>query len=263
MKKLTSEQIKKIKNLYRKGKSLNYIANFLKLSKSTVYYYVRKTFGRKIKQVKFNKELKEEFGEILGVFVGDGSFIFDKKYYGYIIQFTLGLNEMAYAKKLCHMIEKVFGKKCYVLIRKNYNTIIVRIKSKRIYEILREYVDWKIGKKTYTIHFKEEKVRDERLLKGILRGLIASDGSIYVPKRKLTYSTVSKKLIKQLSSFYSQIGIENKIYKIKPRKNNEHMIYTIDLYGNEKIRKLINFIGKINNEQKERKIKLILDAPVI
>jgi len=199
--------------------------------------------------------------------VGDGSFIFDKKYYGYVIKSILGLDEIAYAKKLCRMIEEVFGKRCYVTIRKNSNTIVLRIKSKRIYEILKEYLDWKIGKKTYTINFKEEKIQDKRLLKGIIRGLIASDGSVYVPKKKLTYSTVSKKLIKQLSSFYSQIGIENKIYKkiykIKPRRDNEHMLYTIDLYGKEKIEKLINFIGRINDEQKERKVRLILNAPVI
>lgn len=264
MRKVSTEDIEKIKELYKTGKSLNYLATFLNLPKTTVYYYTRKFFGKKIKQIKFDRESKEELGEILGVFVGDGNFTFDKKNYGYVVQFILGFDEVKYAKRLSDLIRKVFGKTCYFIVRQKQNSIVVRIKSKTIYEILRRYLIWKNGKKTYTIHFKREILKDKKLLVGILRGLLNTDGSVYPPKRKLTYSSVSKRLIKQVSLIYSRIlGTEVKIYKIRPKEKKKHTLYTIDIYGKEKIAKIYNFLGELGNEKKDRRIKQILEAPVI
>lgn len=246
---LSKAEIKNILDTYSNGLSLNDISNSLNKSKTTIYYHTRKHFGRKIKLVNFNENLKEEFGEVLGVFIGDGSFYLDRNF-NYTLRITLSIGEMDYAVYLCNLIEKVFGKTANIWVYRKYNVIYITFLSKVIYKIIKKYVYWK-GRKSHSVHLINPHNLDNKILKGIIRGLIASDGSVYVPKNRISFGSVSKKMCLQFSEILNIFGVKSYIYPVHYK--NKKTLYHLHITGKENIKL---FKQQIDLTEPNRKLKL-------
>ncbi len=250
MERLTIGQKDKINKLYASGKSLNHLAMLLGKSKTTIYYHTRKNFGIRIKPIVFDIKSKKDFGEFIGAFAGDGGFYLDKKY-RYLINFYLSANETAYAEHISRIIEHTFGKKPNILLYRKVNMIRVRIMGKKIYEILKTYLYWDKNK-TLTIRLREVSMKmGNDFLKGIAAGLIATDGSVYVPRRWVSFATISKTLCLQLSAILKKFGIDNVIYPSK--YNGKKTLYQLYIKGKNNLAK---FEKKIGFTEPLRKSKL-------
>jgi hypothetical protein len=235
-------------NLIKKGESINKIRKITGLAKSTIYHHYKKIKGRKIKRIKFNFINHNELGEFLGIFSGDGGFYKSKKYH-YSIRIHTGYYEEGYKRYLSKKLPLWFNKKphFYYLKYKNKNsTIIFHYDSKKIYSLLREYLDWK-GKKTYTVKLKNLDLNNKKFNLGFLRGLIDTDGNYYEPKRRLSFSTVSRKLAYQVYKIIKyNLKITPNIASYK--KTNRARLYTISIHGLN-AKKIIDII-KPNNPNK-------------
>lgn len=220
-------------NLIKNGLSINKIIDKTGLGKSTIYYHYKKIRGRKTKKVEFKFKNNEELGEFLGIFAGDGSFYRGEKHH-YNIRIYTGYYEKGYIEYLKKVLVKWFCKKPHVYKHKYMNKISAlrfSYDSKEIYLLLKEYLFWE-GKKTYTIKLKNFDINSKDLNLGFLRGLIDTDGNYYAPKRRLSFSTVSKELSQQVQNIMvKNLNVIPNLNVIKSKKSNRVPLYTLSLHG--------------------------------
>lgn len=255
MKTLEQSEILQINNLYEKGWSLNKISKEFDFGKTTVYYHVRKKFGKKIKPLEINLEKREILGEFLGSFIGDGHFDFDTKRYKYRIVFYLSPNEPLFLKRLSNIIFQIFRKKPNIWYDKKGHVYRVILHGKEIYMLLKNFLIWKKNK-TQTIHLNQKIFRDKELMKGIIRGLINTDGNVYDRKCRISFGSISKILIYQCSKILNEFKIDYKLYKINRRKNHKNF-YSIVIEGDKRIFGFNKQIGLIHSD-KQKQIEEIL-----
>ena len=231
---------KEVIDLIKKGKSINYISNNTNFGKSTVYYHYKKIRGRKIRLININFGNNNELGEFLGIFSGDGTFIFDKNYH-YRIRIVSGYYEKEYRVYLENKLASWFNKKpniYYTKFNNKYSSVIFNYDSKEIYGLLRNYLFWQ-GKKTYSIKLKRLDINNKEFNIGFLRGLIDTDGSYYSPKRRLSFSTVSKELAYQVKNIIRYNLNINPIFE-EFNKKDRAKLYTIALHGENAFKVLKN-----------------------
>jgi hypothetical protein len=221
---LTKEQIGSILDLYEKGSSLTKISKIIDKSKTTIYYHVRKAFGRKYEESCFNEKYEREIGEFMGSFAGDGNFHLGRKY-GYRIRFYLASYEDEYAERLSGIMLKVFNKRSNIYLNKNSNCIEVGIFSRRVYEEIKNHLDWGEDK-TFSIKLRNSiKDYSDEFLKGFVTGLFNTDGNVYIPKSKVSVSSISKCLIEQVSDILAFYGIRHYIYRIHGSGNRKDIYH--------------------------------------
>lgn len=250
---LSKKQISEIIELYNSGVSLSKISQKLAIGKSTIYYHTRKNFGRKFNKIAFNDNLKEELGEFVGTFAGDGNFYFGKEKYAYIIRIFVSGYERAYANSLCGLIFKLFGKYPNVYFSEDSNCFIVRIMSRDIYEIIKKHIIWEHNK-TLSVRLKHDiDTYEQTFLKGFVRGLFNTDGNVYVPKKRVSFSSISKRLIYQASDILNNFDIEHSVYEIVGR-NGRKDIYCVSIMVKDapKFEKVINLTNPYKKEALER-----------
>lgn len=191
----------------------------LNLSKTTIYYHVRKNFGRKIRELRIDDRPTADLGELLGVFAADGNFLFDAEGYEYKIAIDLTDYQTEYAEILAGIIERIFGKRPRVRLDRKRHTINVRLYGKAIYSLLRQFLWWGENK-THSIAFKRSSFRlGKAFLRGVVRGLVAGDGSVSIRNNCISFGVTSKRLAKQYAEMLSIFGIESHWYTPKRRRS--------------------------------------------
>lgn len=256
MKTLEQNKILEINKLYENGWSLNKISKKLNIGKTTVYYHARKNFGKKIKPLKINLDNKEFLGEFLGSFVGDGHFDFDTKRYKYRIIFYLSPHEPLFIKKLSIIIFQIFGKKPNIWYDKKGHVYRVILHGKEIYILLKSFLIWK-NNKTQTIRLNRKVFRDKELMKGIIRGMINTDGCVYEKKSRITFGSISRNLMYQCSRILKDLNVNHKLYKIKSKKNYKDF-FVIVIQGLKKILIFNNKISLIGSDKQKQIEEIIL-----
>lgn len=243
MKRLNEQQKSIIKRLAKSGMSINKICKKLNLPKSTVYYWFRKTIGRKIKKVTIKNNLEEEIGEIIGIFAGDGNFYMDKNY-RYRVRFYFSNDEIRYAQKVNWLLKQVYGK--YGRVFTQGNMILIQIISKDISNHIKKFLFWE-GKKTYSVRLKKQpKYYSLDFLKGFCRGLMDSDG--WSTKGNLMISCVSEKLMNNLSESLTICGVPH--LKTKWKRKDEVKSQTAIFLKKERAIKYSKIIGTSNSKKK-------------
>lgn len=226
MRRLSKTQIQKIIKLRKQGFSLNRITNELNMKKSTVYYWLRKNFGRTIKTVKVDESNMDSVGEIMGAFAGDGSY-YHNKLWGHVNRFHLGITEMSYARHLTKLINLVYNKRPFIMPNKKWGVIIVKITSKDVIRHIKKYLVWDITKKkVYTVHLKRD-LSDYQLsfLRGFVRGLFDTDGWCDKEKKSIKVASVSKELITNINNILNLLKISNSIVKVNGKKGRKDIYY--------------------------------------
>ena len=252
MKKFTAKKINEILLLYRNGLSLSKISSRLGIEKTTIYYHVRKRFGRKLKVVLANEFLREELGEIMGAFAGDGNFSFYRKSYHYKITFFLSNYEEEYAKRMAKLILLVFNKKPYIWKSKKSNCILVCVYGKAIYKILNKYLTWSKDK-TFSVRLRNMNTLDNLFLKGFLNGLVNTDGCVNIPKKRIMFASISKVLRQQASNILDMLGISHCNYIVKG-KNNRRELYCFEIGSKKGVLMYKDLVG-ITNSYKMKQLE--------
>lgn len=198
-------------------------------------------------------QFNEDLGEFVGMFIGDG---FMGKYSRVrMIQFTGHPNDdREYLEnKLVPLIKNIFSVEPHVRI--GGRGLRVTCYSKRMYKILKS-LKLPSGKKSAIIEIPEFFLKDEKIIKGVLRGIFDTDGTIVWDKRKiykkpyprLSIATISKKLAKQINSLLLDLGFRPCLRKVKRIKKVGSQIYYIELYGFTQLNKWLEEIGFSNNK---------------
>ncbi|MGD0728522.1 MAG: LAGLIDADG family homing endonuclease [Candidatus Micrarchaeaceae archaeon] len=255
MHRLTSEDKKIIIEPYKSGNSLAKISKLIGRRKTVIYYHTRKQFGRKYKLIKFRISSFEDLGEFLGAFIGDGNF-YQEKDFKYNINFYLSIHETKHAKHLSKVIKRLFSKEPNLWVYTKGNIIRLKIMGKQVYIKLKEYLDWS-NEKYYTIHLKSNLLKHPNydLLKGIIKGELATDGSVYVPKNRIVLGTCSKLLSEQNRRILEMFEINPYTYPVFSSKNKP--FYHMHITGIDNVSNFYERIG-VTEPLRKSKIKLIL-----
>lgn len=156
--------------------------------------------------------------------VGDGNFFFNPINYSYNIRFYFGTKEEDFAKHISKLIKMLFGDGCKINIWRypRKDEIILKMQRKAIYDKIKEYIGWQ-NKKALTVKVRGRiKNYSDNFIRGVIRGLIASDGDVDIKYKRVTLSTPSKNLAKQYSEMISRFGIVGHIYKLDRKDITRH-----------------------------------------
>lgn len=234
----------KIIALLKQGISINKISKQLGIGKSTIYYHYKKINGKKNKPVTFHFSNQEELGEFIGIFAGDG-YYHRSKNYQHVIQISAGAYEVGYRAFLKKALTRWFDKKpliYHTLYKGKPSCYQFLYSSRPIHDLIKKYLAWE-GKKTYTVRLLAFDAKNHDFNKGFLRGLIDTDGSYYPSKRRVSFSTVSCELARNVFWIMQS-------YRLAPYVNTwSHKgkadLYTLTLHG-ENAKKLLELITPHN-----------------
>lgn len=250
---MNSEIRRKLISEIKDGSSLNKVVSKFNLPKSTAYYYMKKIRGKKTKDVVLNED-KEKIGEFVGIFSGDGSFFFDKKRGNYNINIYTWDKEEKYANYIKKLISDIFVNSTV----RNYegnSVICTRIQRKFAYLLLKQYLNWIKGEKTYTVNLKEDiNDFDKQFLRGFVRGLIDTDGSVDTYGR-IEFSSCSKNLCANMKKSLEILGFNPVMWK-RNRAPSRKDIFSVVI----KRKELSKYIEDINfgSEYKfEKAVKML------
>ncbi len=205
---------------------------------------------------------KRLLAEFIGALIGDG-YISETEN-----QFKIGFTghqekDFEYYKCIQKIIKCLWNKK--VVISNRARGLRIGFKSKiAANELLVDY-QLPYGKKSESISIPEKIFKDKKLLIYTIRGIVDTDGSVFVSKKKgileypsLEITTASLSLACQLrTALFSYGFIVANIRKYKS-KLSVLTTYKISLFGLENLKKYYNLIG-FSNPSKLHKAKQIIE----
>lgn len=220
---LIKNQIDKINEFSKSGRSLNWISNKLSLPKTTVYYHFRKIRRRTIEPINLSLKDLELVGEFIGLFAGDGGF-FQAPRSQYRVHLFFNQTERKFIEDLIsHVLMPLFNKKPHIF--KHGSALKLHYSSKKIYQLITNYLVWdEKSPKTYTIRLKERACLPREFVKGFIRGSLDSDG--HFSDKRITFSSVSPLLIEDISWALDLFNIQHaqRVY-IEKRENRKNLHY--------------------------------------
>lgn len=204
-------------------------------------------------------KITKEFAEILGMFAADGCI--QKGYYvcmwGNIYQ-----DKDYYDQVVCPLYSKVFGKNI-VAHEKKSNSVYGFYYCKK--ETIQIFEDLGFtNNKTYDVTIPKEvlETNDKEIYAAFVRGFTDCDGNINFLKRKgigyssfqrkyntyprVQISSVSDKIMKQISDLLNKLKVHHTLYYRKPGQINEKVATTIAIRGVKNVEDFIKKIGFSN-----------------
>lgn len=239
---LTTHQLEEIERLTKRGLSLNHIAKTLGVSKTTVYYHFRKTRGMTTKKPNIRFESDYKFGEVIGIFAGDGSFHFEPKGYHYQVRVHFGIKSMNYLKYVKFLFDKSFGKE-FPIYKGGSKRYVLQAYSKDIAQFFLSVMNFEPSNKSNTVYLRRPFLSNSEFTRGFLRGLLDTDGTICNTKTgtAIAFYTSSEKLAKQISFCLRKFEIKHGISS--PRTRNLFHVYILKADNNRLIKTLMPFEG--------------------
>lgn len=241
MKRLSNFEKQKIIELIKNGISINNISELTGRGKSTIYYYYKKIKGRKYKLLNLKPGYTRREGEIVGIFVGDGSQHYEKTARHYHVNIHFGIRNKDYLLYVKKLYESFFKKRFRVVQYKEHNIRIITY-SKEICNYFKNYLNYNPKIKHSTVELKTLDLPKEFKL-GFIKGLVDTDGHIRLDKKKgimrASFHTTSEVLALQIQSILDELRVQygchvQKRYHWKP-------IYNIQLWK----RSVENFLNEI------------------
>jgi hypothetical protein len=201
-------------------------------------------------------EISENIGEFVGFFIGDG---FANKYGNQsIIEFVGHPNDDKeyFYYQLIPLIRTIFPDRPHITNRER--GLRLRYNSKHMLEKISKEFKLPLGKKSSFVKIPNLFLKNNEIIKSVLRGIFDADGSVIWDKRKiykkpyprLSITTISKKLAYQLKNLLKYLGFNP--FLIEDKWKNERTAYHIDLYGFKQLNKWIEDIGFSNPKHIKR-----------
>jgi hypothetical protein len=219
--------------------------------------HIKISYKDKIRKIVLPSDPSLELAEFIGILTGDGYM----NYYSYQNKYLI---EIAGDKRLdreylcgnvSNLVKGLFGFLPSIYIRKDQNSMYLRIISKSVYEFLL-VVGFKKGKKE-EIGVPSWICADRMLMLAFLKGLADTDFSLHYRKDYpiISLSLKSKTLIEAVFGFLSSNGFRLTNYykevKIDKRGYSNTTIYKIRLNGEYNFRLWMEMIGFRNSRQKK------------
>lgn len=257
---LTPENLLLIRKLTDEGESLSYISKQMNVSKTTIYYQVRK-FKPRIKK-DFIVELNDfQIGELIGAFTGDGNY-FHKDYNKYsknrssnyrVTYFLTYKKELEYARYIKELLTSM---NLNPFSYQHEGAIGISVNSKDYIEFIKKFLIWEKNK-TLSICLRKDIQFSESFLRGFARGLMDTDG--YVEISNVSCACISKELINNLARVFDQYGIRYKL--TEKQREGRNILYLVRVYrdGLEKYKELIGF----SNSHKIRSLNKIIEKGIV
>ncbi|MBI5060711.1 MAG: hypothetical protein HZB67_00175 [Candidatus Aenigmarchaeota archaeon] len=242
---LTEKEKREILELTRKGISLNKISSTTEIRKTTIYYHVRKQFGRHYKLVEVGNNL-EHIGEFLGMFAADGSY--QETDHGHVIRIWFSLDELKYLRATKRLLMTIFKKRPNVYRSKN-NAYEIRYTSMILGSLLKEYLIWE-GKKSHSVRLKSMKHSSDFLI-GFVRGFLDCDGYVNKKSKIVSIFSISQKMMKQIFTIISSFGFKPQFYTYIDKRGNRKPLHFVNIRGDQSV-EFLNLI-KPRNKKRIRK----------
>jgi len=204
-----------------------------------------------------NKNITPEIAQICGIIAGDGhlcKYITSKRN-DYRIDISGNkTEEIDYFNYVSCLFNNSFGRPLKLKFKKNYLSLYIHSKE---FVLFFENIGIPTGKKSDIVFIPEGIKNDLVLACSFLRGLADTDFSISFKKgdRKqhsypvIVGTSVSKRLIQDVSEVLTQLEIKHNIYTIKTDNNfGKFENYRIEINGRNNYDKWMNFIGFSNTK---------------
>jgi hypothetical protein len=183
----------------------------------------------------FNRYIKadNDFIYLLGKWVGDGWYQYNKHKRKYNVGFAFNSNDSKEIKKTIEFFKKL-NYKVGVAKSKNKQLTQVYVYNKLLASWFKSYFD-KYQSTSRTKHLKDLKYLLKDQLKVLIKGLISADGSVSISKyRQETISTTSPILLEDLKIAFMNLGIPVNISERKPYLHGKYITrtsYTLKFIG--------------------------------
>lgn len=204
-------------------------------------------------------ELNEEICEFIGAFIGDGYMgNYGKRKNQFVIGFAgdQKLDKDYFKNFMVPLLLRNFPKiNSHIYYRKDENTIVLRIYSKKLFKIMESF-GFLGGLKTSTMRIPEIINRSNNyFIKATLRGIFDTDGSIYFDKRS-AYKTHYPRVELHLHNpnLIKEVNLLLRTFDIKVNMNQKYS--RIQINGHKNVKDFIDKIG-FSNERHLSKIKKI------
>ncbi len=277
LKRLSALDKRSIEELYVAGNSGMSIANLISHPRSTVNGYIVKIFGKRIQRnkMKLNLSSEEKLGEFIGAFAGDGNLYYSHKKHYQVSIFT-DLKEIVYANYLSKLMRELLGRVPHVRPHKGTRgntTLVVQIHGEEAVNLIKRFLTFKSGdgeKKTYSVRLLNSvESYSKKFLRGFIKGLVASDGSVYFkyyPNRNRFFKNIevnltSKELALQYKNALDMFGINSRFYTYIPKNLIAKPVYEVHIKALSSIQKFYYKIG-LSEERKSAKLKNIMLASI-
>ncbi len=209
-----------IKEKINNNISINKISLSTGLSKATIYYYYKKIKGRKKKKTNYKINYSKVEGEVVGIFIGDGSQHYAKVNWNYQTNIHFG-NNFIYVRYVKALYENYFNRVWSLYKDTSSKNIRYRLRAvdKKIFYYFQNYIH-------YNPHIKHSTVRLKNLdlpkgfKIGLIKGLIDTDGTVckYDNRTRIMYTTTSKILAKQIRLLLQDLRIKSSVYRIVSKR---------------------------------------------
>ena len=205
-------------------------------------------------------DLNEKLAELIGTIIGDGCIRYKPKMNQYYIEIVGDINkEKAYFNYLKNILNKELNLKAHIKIRER--ALRLKVYSKDFIEFLLFELKLPSNKeKCQNVFIPERIIKNKKLLNSCLRGIVDTDGSLFLAKKShrsdypsIEISTTSEKLAKQLKDTLSprfRIGFRSH------KRKNFFRLYVISLNGEKMVDEWVKEIGFSNIRNLERYQKL-------
>lgn len=206
--------------------------------------------------------INKNLAEIVGILIGDG-YIYRKNR-----KYQIGFcgnpkTDIELFEKLKELIFKVWNKKVNFKVRAGGLRLVFN--SKEICNFLIDDLRIPHGEgKCEKVLIPEIIARDWNLSKYTIRGIMDTDGTIFVSKKPgvdkyptMEITTTSAKLAEQLRNIL--IGQDFRVGNIRKSlsKLSARIAYRVPLYGKENVKKWLDKIGFSNEYKKQRALNYI------
>ena len=207
-------------------------------------------------------KITEGKSEVVGIYIGDG-YIYregNKHQIGFV---GSPKTDVELFEKLKELIFQEWNKKVNFKIRAKGLRMVFR--SKEISDFLVNYLKLPFGEgKCEKVKIPEIILKDWNLTKHTIRGIMDTDGTIFVSKKPgvekyptMEITTTSPILAKQLREILLQQGFRVGNIRQSLSKLSVRVAYRVPLYGKENIRKWLDKIGFSNKYKLDRAISYI------
>lgn len=213
---------------------------------------------------------EEKFALFYGIMLGDGclSYCKTKRESGgvrelFIICITGGLkDDLGFFENVLVPLLKSFGRKSITIKeRKNYGAIEINFPDKILFDRIKSF-GFPVGKKGPYLSIPDY-FSGKNLLKFIVAGFIATDGSLVLTKNPNKYyprieaNSISKTLIEQIHAFLVSVGMNGAFYLAKRKKfsskfNSNFKPYRFQFNGLKNLLLFHDTIGFANPKYEEK-----------
>ncbi len=201
--------------------------------------------GRNLKEVVV-PSLNKNLAEFIGIVLGDGTLTRN------FVRISLDSRYDAhYANYIVRLINKIFKTGAGIRKEKNKNLIYVTLYSVTVCKFLNEKFKLPFGDKiNNNASIPAPILRDKKLIKSCIRGLVDTDGTIYRGDTVHFYSN-NKVVIEQLNDINSELKLFTHVDNTRICTNSwAHTLIYFREVGSSNLKNIIRFLLRLNENKR-------------